>query len=105
MSVLESFRARVLAGEFLAGSWANLGSSLTAEMAVSPGSTGAARSRARAWKRHHHPPPIAGARGNTSGGVGAHRRNDPARFKRVLDAGAHGVMIPYVGTAAEAQAR
>jgi 4-hydroxy-2-oxoheptanedioate aldolase len=30
--------------------------------------------------------------------------NDPARIKRVLDTGAQGVMIPYVSTAAEAQA-
>ena len=30
--------------------------------------------------------------------------NEPPRFKRVLDAGAHGVMVPYVSTAAEARA-
>jgi len=29
--------------------------------------------------------------------------NEPPRFKRVLDAGAHGVMVPYVSTADEAR--
>jgi len=99
------FAARVLAGEFLAGSWANLGSSLTAEMAGVAGFD---------WVLldHEHGPgsdttilhQLQALAATPAAALVRIAANDPARFKRVLDAGAHGVMIPYVGTAAEAQA-
>jgi 4-hydroxy-2-oxoheptanedioate aldolase len=103
--VLESFRTRVLAREFLAGCWANLGSSITAEMAGVAGFD---------WVLldHEHGPgsdvtilhQLQALAATPAAALVRIAANDPARFKRVLDAGAHGVMIPYVGTAAEAQA-
>jgi len=102
---LERFRARVLAGEFLAGSWANLGSSITAEMAGLAGFD---------WVLldHEHGPgsdvtilkQLQALAATPAIALVRIAANEPPRFKRVLDAGAHGVMIPYVSTAAEAQA-
>jgi 4-hydroxy-2-oxoheptanedioate aldolase len=97
-------RERALSGELMAGTFVNLGSSLTAEMAGQAGfdwvlvdlehggggrqdlllqlqaleSTPAATLVRIAW-------------------------NDPVMFKRVLDLGVSGIMVPYVQSAVEAE--
>jgi 4-hydroxy-2-oxoheptanedioate aldolase len=105
MTIDGRFRARVLAGDYLAGTWLNLGSSITAEMAGLCGFD---------WVvlDHEHGPGSDTTIIQQLQGVAATQTvpfvriaaNDPVRFKRVLDAGAHGVMVPYVSTPAEAQA-
>jgi 4-hydroxy-2-oxoheptanedioate aldolase len=99
------FRARVLAREFLAGFWLNLGSTITAEMAGLAGYD---------WVLldHEHGPgsettiiqqlqAVAATPATCLVRIAA---NEAARFKRVLDAGAAGVMVPYVSTPDEARA-
>lgn len=99
------FKSRVLAREWVTGTFLNLGSPVTAEIAASAGLD---------WilLDHEH-----GAGGEetlfnqlraVSGGSAAPLvripSNDGWRFKRVLDAGAHGVMVPLVNSAEEAHA-
>ena len=105
MKISGDFRARVLAREWLAGTWLNLGSPITAEMAGLAGFD---------WVLldHEHGPgsdttilhQLQAVAATPAAGLVRIAANDPARFKRVLDAGAHGVMVPYIGTVAEAQA-
>jgi 4-hydroxy-2-oxoheptanedioate aldolase len=100
-----AFRTRVLAREFLAGFWLNLGSPVTAEMAGLAGFD---------WVMldHEHGPggeetllhQLQAVSATPATCLVRIAANEPPRFKRVLDAGAHGVMIPYVSTAAEARA-
>ena len=105
MTIDGRFRTRVLAGEFLAGTWLNLGSTITAEMAGLCGFD---------WVvlDHEHGPgsdttiiqQLQAIAGSPTVPLVRIAWNDPVRFKRVLDAGAHGVMVPYVSTPAEAAA-
>jgi 4-hydroxy-2-oxoheptanedioate aldolase len=103
MHINGSFRARLLAGEFLAGTWLNLGSPLTAEMAGLAGFD---------WVMldHEHGPGSDVTIVSQLQAVAATpavcfvriAANDPPRFKRALDLGAMGIMVPYVSTPAEA---
>lgn len=105
MTIDGAFRARVLAREFLAGFWLNLGSSVTAEMAGLAGFD---------WVLldHEHGPgsdstilhQLQAVSATPASCLVRVAANEPPRFKRVLDAGAHGVMVPYVSTADEARA-
>jgi 4-hydroxy-2-oxoheptanedioate aldolase len=105
MTIDGSFRARLLAGEFLTGFWLNLGSSVTAEMAGLAGFD---------WVLldHEHGPggeetllhQLQAVSATPATCLVRIAANEPPRFKRVLDAGAHGVMVPYVSTAADARA-
>ena len=105
MTIDGAFRARVLAREFLAGFWLNLGSSVTAEMAGLAGFD---------WVLldHEHGPgsdstilhQLQAVSATPAACLVRVAANEPPRFKRVLDAGAHGVMVPYVSTADEARA-
>ena len=105
MTIDGTFRARVLAREFLTGVWLNLGSPITAEMAGLAGFD---------WVLldHEHGPGGESTMLHQLQAVSATpaaclvrvAANEPPRFKRVLDAGAHGVMVPYVSTAADARA-
>ena len=105
MKISGDFRARTLAREWLTGTFINLGSSVTAEIA---GNTG------YDWLLldHEHGPGGDETLLHQLQATGATPAvpivripvNDPTRFKRVLDAGAHGVMVPYINTAAEARA-
>ena len=90
--------------EFVAGTWCNLGSSLTAEIAGRSGFD---------WVL------LDGEHGSGDFGDLVHQLqavaathakavvrvawNDPVRIKRVLDLGAAGIMVPYVNTADEAR--
>ena len=102
---MNSIRKRVLSGEILFGAGAYLGSSLTVEMI---GITGFDF----VWIDCEHGvgdlsellPQLQAA---SIGGAAPVVRivwNEAPRFKRVLDLGAAGVMVPYVNTAAEARA-
>jgi 4-hydroxy-2-oxoheptanedioate aldolase len=105
MTIDGTFRARVLAGEFLTGFWLNLGSPLTAEMAGLAGfdwvmldyEHGAGDEETML----HQLQAVAATPATCLVRIAA---NEAPRFKRVLDAGAAGVMVPYVGTADEARA-
>jgi len=105
MKIDPDFRARVLAGEWLAGAWLNLGSPVTTEVAGNLGFD---------WLLldHEHGPggedtllhQLQAASATPAVPIVRIAANEAPRFKRVLDAGALGVMVPYVNTAAEAQA-
>jgi 4-hydroxy-2-oxoheptanedioate aldolase len=105
MTIDGAFRARVLAREYLTGFWLNLGSPVTAEMAGLAGFD---------WVLldHEHGPgsdstilhQLQAVSATPAACLVRVAANEPPRFKRVLDAGAHGVMVPYVSSAAEARA-
>jgi len=99
------FRARVLAREWVIGTFINLGSPVTVEIAGLAGFD---------WLLidHEHGPggedtllhQLQAANGTPAVPIVRIAANETPRFKRVLDMGAHGVMVPWVSTAAEAKA-
>jgi 4-hydroxy-2-oxoheptanedioate aldolase len=99
------FRARVLAGEWLAGAWLNLGSALTAEIAARAGfdwvlfdqEHGPGGEETLLHQLHA----VSGALAAPFVRIAA---NEPPRFKRALDLGAQGLMVPYVNSEDEARA-
>jgi len=105
MKLDKTFRSRVLAREWVGGTFINLGSPLTVEMAGCAGFD---------WLLldHEHGPGSdetllhqLQAAGTTSAvPIVRIAANEPPRFKRALDIGAGGVMVPMVSNAAEAQA-
>jgi 4-hydroxy-2-oxoheptanedioate aldolase len=105
MKISRDFRARALAGEWLAGTFLNLASPLTVEMAGHLGydwllldhehGTGTEETMLSQLQAASATPAVPIVRIAV---------NDLARFKRALDAGANGVMVPYVNSAAEARA-
>jgi 2-keto-3-deoxy-L-rhamnonate aldolase RhmA len=105
MTIDGTFRARVLAGEFLTGFWLNLGSPFTAEMAGRAGFD---------WVLLDHEHGVGGEEtmqlqlqavaATPTTCLVRIAANEAPRFKRVLDAGAAGVMVPYVSTADDARA-
>ena len=100
---MKYIRERVLAGEFMAGAWCNLGSSLTVEMAARAGFD---------WilvDQEHGPGDnitllhqIQAAEAWPGAVVVRIVWNEMPRFKRALDLGASGIMVPYVQTPQEA---
>jgi len=101
---MKFIRERVLGGELMFGIGANLGSSLTVEMIGKKGFDWT-------WIDLEHG---SGDYSELIGQIQAASINDAApivriawneapRFKRVLDLGAAGVMVPFVNTAEEAQ--
>lgn len=105
MKLPPDFRRRVLAREWLTGTFLNLGSPMTVEIAGLAGFD---------WVLidHEHGPggedtllhQLHAASATPTFPVVRIAQNETPRFKRVLDMGALGVMVPYVSTAAEAQA-
>jgi 4-hydroxy-2-oxoheptanedioate aldolase len=105
MKLPPDFRRRVLAREWLCGTFLNLGSPITVEIAGLAGFD---------WVLidHEHGPggedtlmhQLQAASATPTFPVVRIAANEPPRFKRVLDQGAFGVMVPYVSTPAEAQA-
>ena len=105
MSNSLSFRERVLSGEWLAGTFLNLGSPLTAEIAGRSGFD---------WLMldFEHGPgsdetllqQLQAVSGTAAATIVRLAANETPRFKRALDLGAGGVMVPYVNTAQEARA-
>lgn len=105
MKLSGQLRARVLAQEWVVGTFLNLGSSLTAELA---GLTGFD------WVLldHEHGPggedtmlhQLQAVAATPAAPIVRIAANEAPRFKRALDMGAQGIMVPYVSTVAEAQA-
>ncbi len=105
MSSKPSFRSRVLAGEWLSGTFINLGSALTAEIAARAGFD---------WLMldYEHGPgseetllhQLQAVSGAGVATVVRIAENERPRFKRALDLGAGGVMVPYENNAEEARA-
>ena len=105
MTAATGFRARVLAREWLAGSFINLGSPLAAEMAGRAGFDWLLLDQEHGAGGEetllHQIQAVASTPATAIVRLAA---NDPPRFKRVLDLGAGGVMVPYVNNPAEARA-
>jgi len=105
MTIDGTFAARLRAGDFLTGFWLNLGSSLTAEMAGLAGfdwvlldhEHGAGGEETMLHQLHA----VAATPATCLVRIAA---NEAPRFKRALDAGAAGIMVPYVSTPGEARA-
>lgn len=105
MKLTGNFRARVLAREWVVGTFINLGSSVTAEMAGDAGYD---------WVLldHEHGPggedtllaQLQAVGGTPAVPIVRIAANETPRFKRALDMGAHGIMAPWVSTADEARA-
>jgi 4-hydroxy-2-oxoheptanedioate aldolase len=105
MKMSPEFRNRVLAGEFVGGTFLNLGSPLTAEMAGQAGFD---------WVLldHEHGPgdettllhQLQAVSATPASAIVRIAANESPRFKRTLDAGADGIMVPYVNNADEARA-
>jgi len=104
MKMSSAFRDRVLSGQFVGGTFINLGSPLTAEIAGLAGFD---------WLLldHEHGPgsdstllhQLQAVAATPAFGVVRIAANEAPRFKRTLDAGAHGIMVPYVSSAEEAR--
>ena len=97
-------RKKVLNGELVFGTWCNLGNSLTVEMAGYAGfdwvlidmEHGASDYRAMVYQ-------LQAATCTPSAPLVRIVWNEPPIFKRVLDMGASGIMVPYVSTGEEAR--
>ena len=101
---MKYLRQRVLGGEFLAGTWCNLGSSLTAEVAGLAGFDWVLLDLEHGAGDHSELlPQLQAVAATPAAPVVRVAWNDPVRFKRVLDLGAAGVMVPFVNTADEAR--
>ena len=101
---MQFIRKRVLAGEVMLGVGANLGSSLTVEMIGAAGFDWT-------WIDCEHGagdyseliPQIQAAAIHNAPAVVRIAWNDAPRFKRALDLGAAGIMVPYVTSVREAE--
>jgi 2-keto-3-deoxy-L-rhamnonate aldolase RhmA len=99
------FRTRALAREWLVGSWLNLGSPITAELAGTAGFD---------WVMldYEHGPgsedtllhQLQALAGTPAFPVVRIAANEAPRYKRSLDLGAQGIMVPFVNTVTEAEA-
>ena len=101
---MKYIRDQVLNGDIVAGTFCNLGSAMTVEIAGLAGfdwvlldmEHGAGDQETLVHQIH-------AAAGTSAAPVVRIAWNDPPRFKRVLDLGASGIMVPYVNTEAEAR--
>lgn len=97
-------RQRVLAGELTCGSWIGLGSSLVAEIAGNAGLDWLVLDMEHGYGDHGDlVSQIQAVTATPAAPVVRVAWNDPPRFKRVLDLGACGVMVPWVNSAEEAR--
>jgi len=97
-------RDRVRKGEILCGTWLNLGSAMTAEIAADAGFDWVVIDLEHGAGGHdsllHQMQAVAAG---TAAPLVRIAWNEAPRFKRVLDLGAAGVVVPYVATRAEAE--
>ena len=101
---MKYIRERVLSGERMFGTWCNLGSHMTAEIAGLSGvdwvlidmEHGSGDYDALIHQLH-------AIEGTPAAPLVRIAWNDPFRFKRVLDLGASGIMVPWVNNAEEAR--
>ncbi|MBT4140289.1 MAG: 2-dehydro-3-deoxyglucarate aldolase [Candidatus Latescibacteria bacterium] len=102
--MLNSIRERVLDRELLTGTFLNLGSSLTVEMAGRSGFDWLLLDVEHGGGSHSHLIHQIQAAGATPAApIVRIENNAPPRFKRVLDLGASGIMVPYVSSVEEAE--
>ena len=101
---MKYLRQRALNGEVLAGAWLNLGSSLTAEMAGRAGFDWALIDLEHGVGDQvsllHQ---LQALEATPAAGIVRIAWNEAPRFKRALDLGPSGIMVPYISTAAEAR--
>jgi 4-hydroxy-2-oxoheptanedioate aldolase len=96
-------RQRVLSGEVMAGTFLNLGSSLTAEMTGQAGFDWVLIDLEHgAGDRQELLLQMQALESTPAVPIVRIAWNDPVRFKRVLDLGVSGVMVPYIQTPEEA---
>jgi len=97
-------RERVLKGELMGGTFLNLGSSLTAEMAGSAGFDWVLIDLEHgSGDRQELLLQLQALESTTAAPIVRIAWNDPVLFKRVLDLGPSGIMVPYVQSGPEAQ--
>lgn len=97
-------RKRILSGEVMAGTFLNLGSTLTAEMAALAGLDWVLIDLEHgAGGREQLLLQAQALEGSATVPIVRIAWNDPVHFKRVLDLGLSGVMVPYVQSAEEAR--
>lgn len=102
--MINSIRERVLNRELLTGTFLSLGSSITVEMAGNSGFDWLLIDMEHGWGSHAHLLPQIQAAGATPAAPFVRiEDNQTPRFKRVLDLGASGIMIPYISSVAEAE--
>ncbi len=102
---MKTLKKRVMSGEILAGTWLNLGSSITAEMAGRAGFDWVLIDQEHGIGDQEtllHQ--LQALESSKSAAIVRIAWNEAPRFKRALDLGASGIMIPYVNTAEEARA-
>jgi 2-keto-3-deoxy-L-rhamnonate aldolase RhmA len=100
---MASFRERVLKGEVVAGAWCNLGSSITVEMAVLTGFDWVCIDQEHGpgeTDRLLHQLQSIGSL--PTAGIVRIAWNEIYLFKRALDLGAAGIMVPYMENGEEA---
>ena len=98
-------RERALAGELLAGTFCNIGSHVTTEMAGHAGFDWLLLDLEHgAGDQSELVHQLQAAAAAATPAIVRIACNEPWRFKRVLDPGAAGVMVPWVNNAAEAAA-
>jgi 4-hydroxy-2-oxoheptanedioate aldolase len=97
-------RERALSGEWMGGTWLNLGSSLTAEIAGKAGFDWLLVDLEHGMgDRHELVTQIQAIDATAAAPVVRIAWNDAVLFKRVLDLGVSGVMVPMVNSAEEAR--
>ena len=102
--MINSIRQRVLNGELMAGTFINLGSSLTVEMAGNSGFDWILIDVEHGAGDHQNlVHQLQAASSTPAAPIVRIENNDPPRFKRVLDLGASGIMVPYVSSVEEAE--
>ena len=103
--MIVSIRQRVLQGQVVSGTFLNLGSPLTAEIAGKAGFDWVIIDCEHGAGDHsellHQLQALGGA---SAAPLVRIAWNETPRFKRVLDLGASGVMVPYVNDAQQAAA-
>jgi len=101
---MDYIRDRVLNRELLCGTWLNLGSSMTAEIAGLAGFDWVVLDLEHGAGDHdsllHQLQAVAGT---SASPIVRIAWNEAPKFKRVLDLGVAGVVVPYVTTPAEAE--
>ena len=101
---MNTFKNRILNREILGGTWCNLGSTVTAEIAGFSGFDWVLVDLEHGSGTLANLIPQLQAIGCTPAEAMVRiAANEPPRFKRVLDMGARGVMVPYVSNADEAR--
>jgi len=101
---MKYIRERVLSGERMFGTWCNLGSHMTAEIAGLSGvdwvlidlEHGSGDYDALVHQ-------LQAVEGTPAAPLVRIAWNEPFRFKRILDLGASGIMVPWVNNAREAE--